>query len=84
MHLSLRNSFPTYLIHSLTIILGSFVDRQVSANLTLLDIGSNVGEYRPLGYERVYLPLAKVADTHFLIQGDDMLIHWLNDRRSDR
>ena len=75
MHLTLRSSFPTYLIYSLTIIPGSFVDRQVSANLTLLDICSNVGEYRPLGYERVYLPLAKVADTPFHIQRDDMLIH---------
>ena len=26
--------------------------------------------YRPLGYERVYLPLCKVADTPFHIQGD--------------
>ena len=26
---------------------------------------------RPLGYERVYLPLCKVADTPFHIQGDD-------------
>ena len=28
--------------------------------------------YRPLGYERVHLPLCKVADTPFHIQGDDM------------
>ena len=28
--------------------------------------------YRPLGYERVYLPLYKVADTPFHTQGDDM------------
>ena len=28
--------------------------------------------YRPLGYERVYLPLYKVADTPFHIQGDDI------------
>ena len=26
---------------------------------------------RPLGYERVYLPLYKVADTPFHIQGDE-------------
>ena len=26
--------------------------------------------YRPLGYERVYLSLGKVADTTFHIQGD--------------
>ena len=26
---------------------------------------------RPLGYERVYLPLCQVADTPFHIQGDD-------------
>ena len=30
--------------------------------------------YRPLGYERVYLPLYKVADTPFHIQGDDILL----------
>ena len=28
--------------------------------------------YRPLGYERVYLSLCKVADTPFHIQGDDI------------
>ena len=28
--------------------------------------------YRPLGYERVYLPLFQVADTPFHIQGDDI------------
>ena len=27
---------------------------------------------RPLGYERVYLPLYKMADTSFHIQGDEM------------
>ena len=27
---------------------------------------------RPLGYERVYLPLRKVADTPFHIQGDEL------------
>ena len=27
---------------------------------------------RPLGYERVYLPLCEVADTPFHIQGDDL------------
>ena len=31
--------------------------------------------YRPLGYERVYLPLCEVADTPFYIQGDDMLLY---------
>ena len=30
--------------------------------------------YRPLGYERVYLPLHKVADTPFHIQGGDIFI----------
>ena len=29
--------------------------------------------YRHLEYERVYLPLGKVVDTPFPIQGDDML-----------
>ena len=28
--------------------------------------------FRHLGYERVYLPLGKVADTPFHIQGDDL------------
>ena len=30
--------------------------------------------YRPLGYERVYLPLYKVADTPFHIQRDDIML----------
>ena len=30
--------------------------------------------YRPLWYERVYLPLYKVADTPFHIQGDDIAL----------
>ena len=34
-------------------------------------IGSD-HKYRPLGYERVYLPLCKVADTPFHAQGDDI------------
>ena len=29
--------------------------------------------FRPLGYERVYLPLCKVADAPFHIQGDEMM-----------
>ena len=32
----------------------------------------SIASYCPLGYERVYLPLCKVADTPFHIQGDDM------------
>ena len=32
----------------------------------------NVGICRSTGYERVYLPLDKVADTPFHIQGDDV------------
>ena len=31
-----------------------------------------LGIFRPLGYERVYLPLCKVADTPFHSQGDDL------------
>ena len=31
--------------------------------------------YRPLAYERVYLPLYKVADTPFHIQGDDICMN---------
>ena len=34
--------------------------------IALIDI------YRPLGYERVYLPLYKVADAPFNIQGGDI------------
>ena len=29
---------------------------------------------RPLGYERVYLPLCKLADTPFHIQREDILV----------
>ena len=32
---------------------------------------NNIYIYRTLGYERVYLPLGKVADTPFHIQGDE-------------
>ena len=28
----------------------------------------------PLGYKRVYLPLCKVADTPFYIQGDEVVL----------
>ena len=31
--------------------------------------------YRPLKYERVYLPLCNVVDTPFYIQGGDILVH---------
>ena len=34
--------------------------------------GYQVGLYRPIGYERVYLTLYKVADTPFHIQGNDI------------
>ena len=30
---------------------------------------------RPLGYESLYLPLYKVADTPFQIQGDNWMFH---------
>ena len=30
--------------------------------------------FRPLGYERVSLPLCEVADTPFHIQGDDLFM----------
>ena len=41
-------------------------------NHEYLKIGfQNSESFRPLGYERVYLPLHKVADTPFHIQGDD-------------
>ena len=36
-------------------------------------INGAFGTLRPLGYERVYLPLYRVADTPFHIQGDDLL-----------
>ena len=35
-------------------------------------VGSERITYHPLGYERVYLPLCKVADTPFHIQRDDI------------
>ena len=31
------------------------------------------GVIRPIGYERVYLPLCKVADTPFHIQGNELI-----------
>ena len=31
--------------------------------------------FRPLGYERVYLPLYEVADTHFHIQGHKLTLN---------
>ena len=34
---------------------------------------SELKSHRPLGYERVYLPLYKVADTPFYVQGDDII-----------
>ena len=36
----------------------------------LLVLKMNLSTYRPLGYERVYLPLHKVADAPFHIQDD--------------
>ena len=33
--------------------------------------------FRPLGYERVFLPLYKVADAPFHIQSDDLLDEFL-------
>ena len=39
--------------------------------VVLFAVKSNVGTLRPLGYERVYLPLFAVADTPFHIQWDD-------------
>ena len=35
-------------------------------------LSSNKQIYHPIGYEKVYLPLCKVADTPFHIQGDEM------------
>ena len=39
-----------------------------SSIATVTGEGSSI--YRPLGYERVYLPLCKVAGTHFHIEED--------------
>ena len=39
-------------------------------------VRSIISIYRPLEYERVYLPLCKVADTPFHNQGDDILLHF--------
>ena len=53
-------------------------NKVLTAFLAVLDSGfqveflSEISLYRPLGYERVYLTLCKVADTPFHIQGDDM------------
>ena len=37
-----------------------------------LNIYTGYSIYRPIGYERVYLPLFKAGDTPFYIQGYDM------------
>ena len=37
------------------------------------DLSTNIK--RPLGYERVYMPRCKVADTPFHIQGDEKGFH---------
>ena len=39
---------------------------------TVLEEKDEIISNRPFGYERVYLPLWKVADTPFHIQGDEM------------
>ena len=39
---------------------------------------------RPLGYEKVYLPLCKVADTLYHIQGDDIWPKWFEAYNSKR
>ena len=36
-----------------------------------IDLIKIIDALRPLGYERMYLPLNKVTDTPFHIQGDD-------------
>ena len=46
----------------------------MSARLNMTHLTIYSAAYRSLGYERVYLPLCKVADTPFHIQGDDILI----------
>ena len=38
-----------------------------------VEIKQNMSTLRPLGYERAYMPLCKVADTPFHIQGDDWM-----------
>ena len=54
----------------------SFEYRQTAAgaggSVGLLSNTSHSQIYSPLGYERVYLPLCKVADTPFHIQGDEL------------
>ena len=40
---------------------------------TNIDVTAHVHSYRSFGFERVYLPLYKVADTPFHIQRDDIL-----------
>ena len=40
----------------------------------VVDVGLFNKHYRSLGYKRVYLPLYKVADAPFHIQGDDMYV----------
>ena len=47
--------------------------------ITIIFYVDDLSIYRPLGYERVYLPLYKEADTPFHIQGDDIVHRHFND-----
>ena len=49
-------------------------DKIIIYHTALYKFKSLIDKIRPLGYERVYLPLCKMADTPFHIQGDDLLI----------
>ena len=49
------------------------IDQVVLIDPQLYDV-IIINTIRPLGYERVYLPLYKVADTPFHIQGDDIYV----------
>ena len=50
-----------------------FSRHRINIGWTSSDRRKMVVILRPLGYERVYLPLYKVADTPFYIQRDDLL-----------
>ena len=62
----------------LTLLTDSTLQIKQSCRYSLCDTMIVLLTYRPLGYERWYLPPCKLADTPFHIQGSDMYF-WLQD-----
>ena len=56
----------------LVVIQGDLQDQRGNFKVKFLKIILITNTNRPLGYERVSLPIYKVADTPFHIQGDEI------------